>query len=726
MLKRLSPLILIALLPLALASRVGADAQPAVGMSPNADQVAAARMVHGLVSTGGYHYAPQALDAKLAEEVFKRYLESLDGDRLFFTADDIAALQPLRRGIGDAIRGGQLQPAFDAFRIYQQRVGERVAHARGLLDGGFRFDADETWRYDRKDAPWAADTAELDALWTQYIKNDWLRLRLAGRKDDEIRRTLDRRYANLASRVNQLNAEDAFQTFMNAYTAAIEPHTGYMNPRTAENFNMNMRLSLEGIGAVLQRQDEFVVIRSVVPGGPAGLSGEVKPGDRISAVGQGERGAMTDVVGWRIDDVVALIRGPKDSTVRLDVIPGELGPDAEPRRISLVRQRVRLEEQAAKRSIIEVGEGDAVRRIGVITLPTFYQDFEARRRNESDYASATRDVARLLGELKTEGVDGVVMDLRNNGGGSLNEAIELTGLFIDSGPVVQVRDAGGRVNVEADRSGGVAWSGPLAVLTNRGSASASEIFAAAIQDYGRGLIIGEQTFGKGTVQNLMDLDRVHRGWGRSGEGPRLGHLKLTVAQFYRISGGSTQHKGVLPDIRFPVTLDASEFGESAYDNALPWTQIEAASFPRLGNFAPLLPALENRHQARVANDVEFGWWREDVAEYRAQRERKEISLNEAERRAERDRIEARRLAREEARKAMGIDTGRAGRSDDGLQADERDILADVAEENAENDRPDALARESAAILADAIELLGQDQGLASRVHRNAGNGRWVD
>lgn len=731
MFKRLSPIAVLALALLALAPLAGPDraaassAVPSISalpLAPTADQGQTARMLYGLLSSSRYHYSPKPLDDELSAEIHKRFLDSLDGQRLFFVQPDIERFDRYRNALDDAIRMGQVQPAFDIYNIYRQRVAERVTHARKLLKGGFEFDSGESWRYDRSDLPWPGSVAELDEAWRLYVKNDWLRLKLAGRTPEQIRKTLDKRYANLASRTEEVKSEDVFQSLMNAYAEAIEPHTGYMTPSSSENFNIAMRLSLEGIGAVLQRQDEFVVVRSVVPGGPAALSGKVKPGDRIVGVGQGDKGAMQDVVGWRIDDVVQLIRGPKDSTVRIDVLPAEAGQDGPYERIALVRQKVRLEEQAAKSSVIEVGAGATTRHIGVITLPTFYQDFDARRRSESDYASATRDVARLLAELRQKNVDGVVMDLRNNGGGSLNEAIELTGLFIESGPVVQVRESGGRVSIESDRSRGVAWDGPLAVLVNRASASASEIFAGAIQDYGRGLIIGEPTFGKGTVQNLIDLDRFQQS-----ETPRFGQVKLTVAQFFRISGGSTQHMGVVPDIEFPVTIDAADFGESSYDNALPWTQIATASFSRQGEFAALVPMLQSRHEARVASDLEFGWWAEDVAKYREQRARKEVSLNETERRAEREQQEAERKQREAQRLAAGLDVPEIKASpDDGLQLSERDLAEVAAEEAAVDDRPDALLREAAAILSDALGLLRTDTQLAGQVHAQHREGAWVD
>lgn len=714
------PLILAFALPLALAGAAlspqvangsaaaanAASAAPATpAFRPTVDQQGAARMVYGVLSDSRYAYAPKPLDDTLSSAIFGRYLESLDAQKLFFMQSDIDAFQKNERRFDDAIKGQSLQPAFDLYTRYMLRVSERVAFARERLKGEFDFSTDEVWRYEREDAAWAKDSAELDALWEKYVKNDWLRLKLAGRAPEEIRRTLDRRYAQMATRVNQLKPEDAFETFMNAYTESIDPHTGYMSPRSAENFNMSMRLSLEGIGAVLQSQDDYVVVRTLVPGGPAAKTGQLSVGDRIVAVAQGN-GPMVDVMGWRIDDVVQLVRGAKGTTVRLDTIPAANGIDGAHRIVEIVRDRVKLEEQAARRQLIEA-DG---KRIGVIRLPTFYADFEAKRRGDPDARSATTDVAKLLAELKAEKVDGVVVDLRGNGGGSLTEAVELTGLFVDTGPVVQVREAGGRISIESDDDAGVAWDGPLAVLVDRSSASASEIFAAAIQDYGRGLIIGETTFGKGTVQNLIDLDRF-----QNTREPRFGQLKLTVAQFFRIDGGTTQFNGVVPDLAFPVTLDASEFGESSYDNALPASRIQPATHRTYGNFAPMLLPLAQRHEARIAKDVEFGWWREDVAEFRKEREEGTISLNEATRRAEREEAEAKRLARTAERKRLGLDDSLPNRADDGLQADERDVAEQVADEKAAENHIDPLLRESAHVLADALGLLAGNQRLATQV-----------
>ncbi|MFD0738843.1 carboxy terminal-processing peptidase [Lysobacter koreensis] len=699
----------------------------ALPTTPTADQTTAAKLVYGLLSDSRYAYRPRALDDALSADMYTRYLESLDGGKQFLTAADVARFDTHKLKLDDAIKSGNLAPAYAIFSTYRQRVDERVAHARALLKQDiFDFTGNDRFEYDREDAPWAADQAALDTLWKQSVRNDWLRLKLAGKQPADIRKTLDKRYANLSDSISELKGEDVFQTFVNSYANAIDPHTDYFTPRSADNFNLSMSLSLEGIGAVLQKQDDVVAIREIVPGGPAGKSEKLKPGDRVVAVGQGDSGAMEDVVGWRIDDVVAKIRGAKGTKVRLDVIPAEVGLDSKPNRVVLVRDKVRLEDQAAKSKVLTIpAAGDApAKRIGVIELPGFYQDFEGRRLNKDDYASATRDVAKLLTQLRADKVDGVVLDLRNNGGGSLTEAIELTGLFIDRGPVVQVRESGGRVSVEGDSDTGIAWEGPLAVLINRGSASASEIFAGAIQDYGRGIVIGETSFGKGTVQNLVDLDR----W-PANEKARFGQVKLTIAQFFRVSGGSTQNKGVVPDVSFPVSVDASEYGESTYDNALPWTRIAAVPHTSYGNFAPLLPKLEALHGSRIAADKEFQWWSDDVAQFREERAEKSISLNEVARRAERDSEDAKRKQRQEARKTLGLDldplADEAG--DDGLQASERDFAKDVAREKAAEKRPDPLLRESAAILADAVRLLNNDRQLSAQVLPTAVQpGHWAD
>jgi carboxyl-terminal processing protease len=397
--------------------------------APTADQTTAAKLVYGLLSDSRYAYRPVALDDTLSADIYKRYLESLDGGKQFLTAQDVARFDVYKLKFDDAIKSGDLDPAYAIFATYKQRVDQRVTYARNLLKQDmFDFTGNDRYEYDREDAPWATDAAALDTLWKQSVRNDWLRLKLAGKKPDDIRKTLDKRYANMGKSIAELKGEDVFQTFLNSYANSVDPHTDYFTPKTADNFNVSMSLSLEGIGAVLQKQDDVVAIREIVPGGPAGKSNKLKPGDRVVGVGQGESGAMEDVIGWRIDDVVAKIRGAKGTKVRLDVIPAESTLDSQPQRIVLVRDKVRLEDQAAKSKVITIPavNGAPQQRIGVIELPGFYQDFEGRRKNSADYASATRDVAKLLTKLREEKVEGVVLDLRNNGGGSLNEAIELT------------------------------------------------------------------------------------------------------------------------------------------------------------------------------------------------------------------------------------------------------------------------------------------------------------
>ncbi len=688
-----------------------------------------------------FHYKPMALDDTMSQQIFTRYLDALDSDRLFFTQADIDRFGDFRTKLDDAIYDQDLSAPFTIFNLYEQRVGERVAYARALLPKGFDFGVDETYQFDREKTPWAKTETELDDLWRKRIKNDWLRLKLAGKTDKDIRDTLDKRYANYLDRVRQLNTEDVFQTFMNSYAMAIEPHTNYLGPRASENFDIAMKLSLEGIGAVLQRDEDYTAIREIVPGGPASLSGKVKVGDRVVGVGQGEHGPIVDVVGWRLDDVVEKIRGAKDTVVRLEILPSDAGPDGKHMTIALTRKKVSIEEQAAKKSVIEVKAGEHTRHIGVISLPTFYQDFEARRRGDADYKSATRDVEKLLGELKKEKVDGVIVDLRNNGGGSLAEATDLTGLFIDKGPVVQVRNASGQIEEEEDPHPGMAWDGPLAVLVNRASASASEIFAAAIQDYGRGVIVGEPTFGKGTVQNLVDLDELAHN-----EKPTYGEVKMTIAQFFRINGGSTQLRGVTPDISFPLTVDANEFGESSYDNALPWTSITQAHYQAVADLKPIVPMLAERHASRVANNAEWQAFAAEIADAREVRSEKTVSLNEQVRRKERDEQEAKRKARETAsatpasdpasktqQKIMQdsksgaargttpaasnaiADDGSAASQDDGLQPDERGIETDIKREQAAKDKRDVVLDEAAHILGDEISLIRTDTKLASRV-----------
>ncbi len=693
-------------------------------LAQNTDQSVTARLVYGLLSNSRYAYRAQPLDEALSKEIFKKYFDLLDGNKMYFTADEVAGFESQRAGFDAAFRNGDMKVPFAIFEAYRKHARERVAFQRSLLAQDiFTFDGNDRFEYDREKAAWA-DKAALDTLWKQSVRNDWLRLKLAGKQPDDIRKTLDKRYTTTLKSIDELDSEDVFQLAMNAYANATDPHTDYFNPRAAERFNQQMSLSLQGIGAQLQKQDDVVVVRELVPGGPAAISKLLRPGDRIVSVGQGGSGAMEDVIGWRIDDVVEKIRGTKGTRVRLGVVPASAPVDSKPHVIALTRDVVKLTEDAAKGEVINLpaANGAAARKIGVIKLPSFYEDFSARR-SGNDYASASRDIKRLLDGFKAQSVDGVVLDLRNNGGGSLGEAVRITGLFVDTGPVVQIRQSGGRVEVDGDDEAGVAWSGPLAVLVNRGSASASEIFAGAIQDYGRGLIIGETTFGKGTVQNLVDLDRFP-----SARKTQFGQVKMTIAQFFRPSGSSTQNKGVEPDIHFPVTVDASSFGESMYDNALPWSSIPAAPHLQYGVFAPILPQLDASHEARIKSDLEYQWLLQDLAEFKALKAKHYLSLNEGERRAERDKSEAKVKQRQAERKRLGLplDPLADDSTDDGLAGNERDIAKEAAREKLAENRPDPLLRESASILSDAMGLLAHDSRLASQVLPQSGNAvTWV-
>lgn len=662
-----------------------------------------------------FHYQAQPLDDAMSAKIYKAYLDSLDGEKVLFTQEDLAKFEPLKTQFDDAIWNQDLTGPFSMFNFYITRSVDRMNFARGLLKKGFDFSGNETYNFDRKKASPPKNQAELDDIWRKRTMNDWLRLKLAGKSDDDIRKTLDKRYANYITRIRQLDDEDATQAFMTAYSNSTDPHTDYLGPRAADQFDIAMRLSLEGIGAVLQARDDYTTVRELVPGGPASKSGKIKPGDRIVAVGQGETGTMVDVVGWRQDDVIKLIRGKKDTTVRLELLPAEAGVDGKHDIVTLVRKKVTMEEQAAKSKVIDVKDGDVTRKIGVIDLPTFYQDFGARRNGDANFKSATRDVKKLLTELKAQKVDGVIMDLRNNGGGSLNEATELTGLFIDTGPVVQVRDARGQVEAQGDDEPGMAWDGPMAVMVNRGSASASEIFAAAIQDYGRGVIIGEPTFGKGTVQNLVDLDKF--GKATTGEDAKYGELKMTIAEFIRINGDSTQLHGVTPDVRFPENGDAKDFGESTYDNALPWRHIDPADYKPVADLKAIFAPLNQKHEARVANSPAWKLMLDELAQYKKMREKTDISLNLATRQAERKQFDATQADFRNRRKAIfgdagddGVDTG-----DDGLNANERSIKSDLKQEAEAKKAKDTPLDEAAHIVSDEVALIKADPKVAAEV-----------
>jgi carboxyl-terminal processing protease len=638
-----------------------------------------------------YHYKKRDLDNSLSAEILDKYLEMLDPNKSFFTKDDVTEFERLyRQSLDDDIRNARLDAPFDIFKRFRQRVDQRMHKAQELVDHPFDFTIDEEYLVDREDAEWPDSASMLDNLWRQRVKNDILGMRLMDKSDQEIKEDLTKRYQGTSRRTRQMSADDVFQTFMNAYTGALEPHTGYMLPHNAENFDITMRLSLQGIGAVLKSDNEYTTIQSIVPGGPADKSGQLHAGDKVIGVAQGKQGKMEDVVGWRLQDVVEKIRGEKGSTVRLNIIMKKSGSSGITKEVVLVRDKIKLEEQAVKSSIIESLDGMHDKRIGVIDVPTFYRDFQGASSGKDDFRSTTRDVREALKELQKQGVDGIVIDLRNNGGGSLTEATELTGLFIESGPIVQVRDYRGDIEAEKDPDPEIVYSGPLAVVVNRNSASASEIFSGAIQDYGRGIIIGEPTFGKGTVQQLIDLSNYVT------SGADMGRLRLTIAQFFRVNGASTQHRGVTPDISFPTIID-EDYGERSYENALPWSKIKAADY--LGWKTSALEKVESQHQQRIKKDSGFIYLQSQSKLFHDLKQEKAVSLNENKRKAEWAQQDNRRRAlRNEYRRSIGLPPlSKSEEEDDELtEKIEKEEKVDEIELN-----------EAARILADVIQLRTQ-------------------
>jgi carboxyl-terminal processing protease len=661
---------------------------PVSELHPTEEQQQTANVIVKVIDK--YHYKDVVLDDTMSKDILKRFFDALDPNRSFFLANDIRRFSIYEDKLDDYLSNARIEPAFEIFRTYRQRVGEAIAYTRKLLDGEFDFTIDESYQFEREDEPWPQTRTELNDLWRKRVKNDFLNLKLTDKPDAEIRKTLRARYARLESRVQQFDANDVFQTFINAYTLSLEPHTSYMSPSTSENFDISMSLSLEGIGAVLKDEDGYTVVQKTVIGGPAELSNLLQAGDRIIGVGQGLDGEIIDIVGWRLQDVVEQIRGPKGSVVRLDILPKGGKNEGDPETITLVRNKIKLEEQAAKSYVIDGLEGMDNYKIGIIEVPTFYRDFAAESRGDEDFRSTTRDVRNLLRDLKQQGVAGIVIDLRENGGGSLSEATELTGLFIETGPVVQIKDAFGKVEVERDPDADIAYSGPLAVLVDRNSASASEIFAGAIQDYKRGIVIGEPTFGKGTVQTLVDLGRFVPGRKKD-----LGRLRLTMAQFFRINGGSTQHRGVIPDILFPTASFSDDYGERSLDNALPWAQIEPATYQIRGKAT--LPRLMESHLNRISHDPGFEMLVDREKRFEDMDERSEVSLLESTRRDEWDKREKERLLHKNR-----------FRVSQGLEIIKLEHDAKVTGEDEESEESEATHRielnEAARILVDSIRL----------------------
>ena len=653
-------------------------------LQPDREQVIASLNVVELLKR--HHYNKPPLDDARSAKIYEGYLKMLDPARSYFTAADIAQFDRWQKKFDDLLKSGDLEPGFIIYRTYLQRAEERLDQVDALLAEGvdkIDFSLDESLLVNREKAPWAKNQAELDDLWRKRVKDEVLRLKLAGKDSKDIQSLLQKRYKNQRKRLEQTRGEDVFQAYINAFAQTYDPHTNYLSPDNAENFDINMSLSLEGIGAVLQTDNEYVKVVRLVPAGPAEKSKLIAPADKIVGVAQGDK-EMVDVIGWRLDEVVKLIRGPKGSKVRLEVIPASNAPsDQTSKVVSIIREAVKLEEQAAQKSVLKLQHEGRDYKLGVIKVPAFYLDFKAYRAQDPNYKSTTRDVKRLLGELKQEKVDGVVIDLRDNGGGSLQEATELTGLFIDQGPTVLVRNSDGRVDVLADEEPGVFYDGPLAVLVDRLSASASEIFAGAMQDYHRALILGGQTFGKGTVQTIQPLNH--------------GELKLTLAKFYRVSGQSTQHQGVLPDIAYPDIVDTKEIGESALPEAMPWDSIKPAVRPDSNPYKPFLAELKARHQSRTSGNPDFVFTRERLALAQELMAETSVSLNEDKRRAQHADIEKRQLSLENAkRQAKGEELLKE------IKAEDEDAAPAEPEKTKPED--DAYLTESGHILLDYLGL----------------------
>jgi carboxyl-terminal processing protease len=587
------------------------------------------------------HYRKIQLNDSLSSAILDTYIAELDDNKMYFTAADIAAFGRFRYVLDDLTRNEDVTPAYEIYQVFRKRFRERMEHVTGvLLNTPHDFTLDEYHETNRDKQPWAKSVAELDEVWRKTIKSQALSLRLTGKTDAEIKDLLKTRYDRFIKNMGQFNSEDVFSLYMNAITEAYDPHTNYMSPKASALFKQGMSLSLEGVGAQLQLDNDYTKVVRILPGGPADRTKKLQVNDLIIGVAQGNDGEMVDVVGWRLDDVVKLIKGPKGTIVRLQILPAATGMNGRPKEETFVRDKIKLEDQSAKKQIIHYSEQGKTLKLGVITLPSFYMDFEEYQKGNANYTSTTRDVKRMLLELQAEKIDGLVVDLRNNGGGSLAEAIDLTGLFIRQGPVVQVKNSANQIQLGADEDQTVAYGGPLVVLTNRFSASASEIFAGAIQDYHRGVIVGESTFGKGTVQTVLDLKRFIN------DPEEVGELKLTFQKFYRVTGSSTQNKGVVPDILLPSAFEASEYGESALPAALPWDVIRGTPYQRADHVSErVLAGLSKKHEERLRLDAQLRNYLNETAELRRVLNQTSISLNESKRKEE--------MAAAESRKKKG-------------------------------------------------------------------------
>jgi len=581
------------------------------------------------------YYNEIRINDELSSKILESYIDSMDGNKSYLLLSDIENFNNLSNQIDDMIGSQSLQPVFDMYEVYRTRAKERMAYALQQLELKKDFTIDENFLFDRSNSTWAESVNELNEIWRKRVKNDALNLKLTGKEWSEIQELLNKRYSRFLKQMDQLNNDDVFESFMNAFTHSLDPHSSYMSPRNSEEYQIQMSLSYYGIGATLQIEDDYVLIVNLIPGGPAAIDGKLKPKDKITAVGQGIDGKLIDVIGWRIDDVVKLIRGPANTVVKLQILPLGTIPGAPEKIINITRNQVKLEDQAAKSNTIIVPRENTEWNIGVITIPSFYRDFKSMMDGNRDYASTTKDVKRIIKELKEKNIDALILDLRSNGGGHLTEATALSGLFIENGPIVQLRNANGRISRldDPDPLRRLAYDGPLIVLVNRFSASASEIFAAAIQDYGRGIIVGQQTFGKGTVQNLYPLNRYIK----KSKDKEFGQLTMTIGKYYRITGESTQHRGVMPDIELPSHIDLQLVGESTRKTALPWDTIRTAKFkpynPALEN---AIPSLSKKSISRKKTNDDLRFLIKEIEKLKNFRAKKMISLNLKQREQERN------------------------------------------------------------------------------------------
>ncbi len=646
--------------------RVKVEVLGSFNLKPDAQQAVVTKELASLLEN--YHYKQVMLNDSVSEIIFDTYLKSLDAGRNYFVQADVDDFNQYRSTFDDDLKAGDLSVPFYIFNVFQKRYNERLRFALGKMNQSIDFTANESYPYDREKLPWFSSTEEADKIWALRVKYDLLNLKMAGGDVAKNLQTLKQRYDNLVSQATKTNNQDVYQLIMNAFTETIDPHTNYFVPIRAQEFNEDMARTYEGIGARLQVDNEVVKVIEVMAGGPAFKAKILNVNDRIVAVAQGKDGEFVDVIGWRIENTVSKIKGPKGTLVRLKVIPAGQELSAKPVIIELLRDKIILEDQSAKKSIKTVKSGTKTLKIGVIEVPAFYADFKAYQAGDPNYKSTTRDVKLLLDTLKAQKVDGVIIDLRSNGGGSLLEAIELTGLFIKSGPVVQVKDRRG-VEINEDEDPTIAYDGPLAVMVDRFSASASEIFAGAIQDYGRGVIIGTQTYGKGTVQSSIDVSKIisptdklmllnekKEENGKNGtvarqNAPQFGQINLTMAKFYRVNGSSTQHKGVLPDIQFPMVYPADKYGESAEPAALAWDTVKPSKYSPVANLISVNATLVKLHEQRMKVSDEYTYLLDDITNFRKRDAETSVSVNEATLKADREVQEAKNLARENKRRA---------------------------------------------------------------------------